>query len=154
MHTSGTWYNLHGKMTTKTGRHSKFTSEQEVVIVREVAAAEVHVAALDETRTRFGTAAEKLMENNIFSQELNWKIVEDRDKRLQKQHDCYDKHNQRLSEVGRVDMGELADLIMTKCEVRDYMNDKTPSRVRRRERKRRRRSLELDLWTQPDPEYK
>lgn len=89
-----------------------YSDEQEVVIVRELAAAEAHISAFGETRKRFEIAAITLNENQLFVSKIYWKQVQDRYKRLQYQYNAYDSENQRLSGVGGGEMGELAALLM------------------------------------------
>lgn len=121
---------------TKAGRHSKFNAEQDIAIVREVAAAEAHLSSYGETRRRFNLVAEKLKDCPLFEQTPSWKQIQDRYKRLQDQYDSQDKDNLRLSGVGGGEMGELADLLMSMREARDDMlaqKDATKEEERKRE---------------------
>lgn len=106
---------------TKSGRHSRFTPQQDLAIVREVAAVRAHLAEYGETKKRFATVAERVGENAHFRgmESIGWKTAQDRYKRLQDQYDKSDSENQRLSGVGGGEMGELADLLMTLREARD-----------------------------------
>ena len=70
---------------TKSGRHSRFTPQQDLAIVREVAAVRAHLAEYGETKKRFATVAERAGENAHFRgmESIGWKTAQDRYKRLQ-----------------------------------------------------------------------
>ena len=122
---------------TKSGRQSRFTPQQDLAIVREVAAVRAHLAEFGETKKRFAAAAERLRENVHFRDKTNvgWKTIQDRYKRLQDQYDKNDSDNQRLSGVGGGEMGELADLLMTLMEARDDLEAKKKTAKLAEERK-------------------
>jgi len=108
----------------RAGRRTAYSDEQDIAIVREVAAAEAHIAGFGETRKRFEKAAGLLGENPLFTTKISWKQVQDRYRRLQEQYNSHDNENQRLSGVGGGEMGELADLLMMMREARDDMDAK------------------------------
>lgn len=68
--------------TSKAGRKSKFTGEEDLVIAQEVFAADAHVAPHGETLTRFEMAARKANENPQFHHEVSGKNLQDRFKKL------------------------------------------------------------------------
>lgn len=132
--------------TAKSGRHSRFTAAQDLVIAREVAAANAHTSHYGDTRKRFETAASRVTENPLFQGTITWKTVQDRYKRLQEQYDTNDTANARLSGVGGGEMGELADLLMTMREARDdYVAEKTAAKDAERRRDADKERVGMDL---------
>ena len=89
-------------VATRTGRHSRVTAEEDRVHLREVSAANAHVAAFGENGKRYGDAASNFNANPTVVQTVTWKSVRDRYKRLQEQFDKSYNANQRLSGVGQV----------------------------------------------------
>lgn len=67
--------------TTKPRRKSRFTPADEVVIAREVAAAEAYVATYSEVSECYETVAEKANENPAPAVQNNSKSIEDRYKK-------------------------------------------------------------------------
>lgn len=63
--------------TPKSGRHSPFTCNEYLVIVREVAAAKGNIAGFSETRNEFKTVAGHVSQNTFMSQKVTYKIVQD-----------------------------------------------------------------------------
>lgn len=113
-----------GRVTTpKAGRHSRFTCDEDLIIVREVAAARAHIAGFGETRRKFENVAANVNENPSMNQKVTWKSVQDRYKRLQADFDKSDKRNQMMSGVGG-EVGELEELLMEMREARDDMDSK------------------------------
>lgn len=68
--------------TSKAGRNSKFTGEEELVIAQRVFATDAHVAPHGETLDRFEFAARKANENPQFYHEVSGKNLQDRFKKL------------------------------------------------------------------------
>ena len=56
--------------TSKSGRHSRFTTAQNLIIVREVAAAEAHTPKYQETKKPYEQVTLKLNENAAFETNL------------------------------------------------------------------------------------
>ena len=54
-------------MSSKQGRRSKYTAEADLIILREVAATEVHIALCGKTLELFQTAAGKVRGNAKFA---------------------------------------------------------------------------------------
>ena len=102
----------------RTGRHSRFTAEEDLALLREVSAANAHVAAFGENGKRYGDAASNFNANPSVFQTVTWKSVRDRYKRLQEQFHKSDNANQRLSGVGG-EVGEIEELLMEMREARD-----------------------------------
>ena len=118
----------HDPDPAKSGRNSRFTPQQDLAIVGEVAAVRAHLAEYGETKRRFATVAKRVCENVyvVHMGSIGWKTVQDRYKRLQDQYDKNDSENQRLSGVGGEEMGELADLFMNLREARDDWDSRKP----------------------------
>ena len=118
------------------GKKSRYTAAQDLVIAREVAAANAHTPPYGETRKRFEEAAAKVNSNPAFSDDpITWKPLQDRYKRMQEQYAKLDDGNQRLSGVGGGEMGELADLLMTMREAKDDF-DSQKKAIKTAERKK------------------
>ena len=103
---------------TRTGRHSRFSAEEDLVLLREVSAANAHDAACGENGKRYGDAASNFNANLTVVQTVTWKSVRDRYKRVQEQFDKSDNANQRLSGVGG-EIGEMEELLMGMREACD-----------------------------------
>ena len=91
---------------TRTGRHSRFTAEEDLVLLREVSAANAHVVAFGQNGTQYRDAASNFNENPSVVQTVTWKSVRDSYKRVQEQFDKSDNANQRLSGVS----GEIGEM--------------------------------------------
>lgn len=105
---------------TRTGRYSRFTAEEDLVLLREVLAANAHVAAFGENGKQYGEAARKFNANHSVVQAVTWNSMRDSYKRLQEQFDKSDNANQHLSNVGR-EIGEMGDQLLATREARDDM---------------------------------
>lgn len=112
---------MHPPTKTWDGRRATYTPEQDLAIVREVAAAEVHVAGFGETRKWYENAANLLSYNPLFTNSISWKNVQDRYKRLKDSYDAHDNEHHRFSGVDGGESGELANLWMMIREAKDDM---------------------------------
>lgn len=54
------------KPTAKVKRVSKFTGERDLAVVRDIAAAKVHIASNGKTQIKFLIVAKRVNENNLF----------------------------------------------------------------------------------------
>jgi hypothetical protein len=100
------------------GRRSRFTAEEDLIIVREVAAAKAHVAPYGDIRARFEIAAARASENERMGAELNAKSVHDRYVKLQRAFDKKDKEAQRMSGIEE-EVTELDEILAQLREERD-----------------------------------
>jgi hypothetical protein len=67
----------------RVGRRPKFTEEEDLILVREVAAAKAHVAGHGEKRERYETVALRVNGNPAVLVHVNAKSVQDRYVKLQ-----------------------------------------------------------------------
>ena len=74
-------------MSSKQGRRSKCTVEEDLIILREVAATKVHSAPYGKTLERFHTAAEKVNGNAKITVEATAKGIFDSCTRMRKDFD-------------------------------------------------------------------
>ena len=109
-----------GTVKSKAGRQSRFSTAQYLVIVREFAAAGGHLAAFGETRGKFKEAESKVSENAAMHENVSWKTVRDRYKRIQDQFDKRDSCERRMSGIG-VEIGELDKLLTDMPQGREYL---------------------------------
>ena len=108
----------------KSGRHSRFTAEQDLVLVREVATSKAHVAPYGQTRSLFEQAAEKCSANSVMSAILSWKQVQDRYTRLQATFDKEDTITHLRSGIGGGQLSEMNELLSQMKEARGDMRSK------------------------------
>lgn len=78
-------------------QRTAYSDEQYIYILREVAAAEVHIDGFGKTRKRFEKSTRLIPENPLSTTKIYWKQVQDRYRRLQDQYNSHDNENQRLS---------------------------------------------------------
>lgn len=97
--------------TSRAERQSRFTFEEDLTMLHEVAAANANLAAFGESRQRFAKAAEKMNANAKVQQKVTCNIVRNRYKRMQEQFDREDSFHQRLSGVG-AEIGGLDELLL------------------------------------------
>ena len=88
-----------GAGKSKAGRHSRFSKEEGLIFVREVAAASAHYAAFGETRAKFEQGAAKVNEKETVKEKVTWKSVPDRYKRIQEKFDKRDICERRMSGI-------------------------------------------------------
>lgn len=127
------------------GRKSKFKPDEDLIIVREVAAARAHVAPNGETRERFEVAAAKVNGSKRLVSSVTWKSVQDRYKRLQKRFDRNDRIEAAMSGVGG-EFGELEELLSSMKETREDLTRERESKrqkVMEREAEKERLGSEL-----------
>ena len=63
---------------SKQGRHSRFTAEEDIAVLREVSATNAHVSAFGEARKRYEEAANNLNATASVALNVSWKTVRDR----------------------------------------------------------------------------
>lgn len=107
---------------SRTGRRPKFTPDDDLIIVREVAAAKAHVSPNGTSKERYETAANKVNAAKKLSFAVTWKSVQDRYKRIQTRFDEMDKVEQGMSGVGG-ELGEMEDLLSVMKQARQDFND-------------------------------
>ena len=105
-------------MSGKRGRRSKYTAEEDLIILREVAATKAHIAPYGRTLELFQTAAKKVNGNAKFTVEATAKGIFDRYTRLQKDFDKSERKTCLLSGVGG-EIGEAEELLAMMKEARD-----------------------------------
>ena len=106
----------------KRGRRSKFTSEEDLVILREVAASKAHVAPYGKTMELFQVAADAANNNDVMSKKLTAKSIQDRFSRLIKDFEASDKRERSLSGI-EGHFGEAEELLSLMKEARDDKED-------------------------------
>ena len=74
-------------MSSKRGRRSKYSAEEDLIILREIAATKAKISPCGKTLEFFLTAAEKVNGNAKFTVEATAKGIFDRYTRLQKDFD-------------------------------------------------------------------
>ena len=118
---------------TRTGRHSRYIAEEYLVLLREVSAANAHVAAFGENCKRYVDAASNFNANLSVVQTVTWKSVRDRYKRLQEQFDKSNNANQRLSGVPG-EIREMKELLIAMPEAHvDLSVQKTAKKTAQQE---------------------
>lgn len=100
------------------GRRSRFTPDEDITILREVAAAKAHIAPQGQTKERFEIAAVKINQGGRVGEKVGWKTVQDRYKRLQCRFDEQDKKEALMSGVGG-EVGEADELLAVMKEARE-----------------------------------
>lgn len=119
---------------TRTGRRPKFTPEDDLMLVREVAAAKAHLAPNGATKERYETAANKANATRRLTCPVTWKSVQDRYKRIQARFDERERVESLMSGVGG-ELGEIEELLSSMKEARqDLLNCKSASRRAAQER--------------------
>ena len=84
----------------KRGRRSKYTAEEDLIILREVAATKAYIAPYGRTLELFQTAAEKVNGNEKFTVEARAKGIVDCYTRLEKGADKSERKKFLLPGVG------------------------------------------------------
>ena len=127
-------------------KRGKYLSQEDLIIVREVAALRAHIAGYGNVKQSFETVACKVNQNPHMSQKVNWKAVQDGYKRLQDEFDGDDRRNGNLSGITGGEMGELYQSLSQMREERDtFLSEKKADKIEKRGGKRRRSSWE-GLW--------
>ena len=108
----------------KAGGTSRFTAEQDLVLVREVAASKAHVTPYGRTGSLFEQAAEKCSANSAMSAILSWKQVQDRCTRLQATFDKEDTITHLRSGIGGGQLSEMNELLLQMKEARGDLRSK------------------------------
>lgn len=100
-------------------KRGKYLPEEDLIIVREVAALRAHVAGYGNVKQSFESVAQRVNQNPHMMQKVNWKAVQDRYKRLQEDFDADDRRNSSLSGIAGGEMGELYQALSQMREERD-----------------------------------
>lgn len=118
-------------------RHSRFTSEEDPIIVQEVCAVRVHIVSIGETWNKFKVDAVKINTNVRMGQITTCKTVKYRDKRIPDMLDKTDRRDQLRSGVGGK-VGEMDELLLAMRKARGDLDAK------RNEQKSRSGVVELE----------
>ena len=102
----------------RSGRHSRFSVQGDLVIVREVAAAGAHIATYGNTRALFEKATDICNDNVVMVSVVSWKQVQDRYTRLQASFDREDGLTHNRSGIGGGELSELNELLSQMRETR------------------------------------
>eukprot|EP00171_Calliarthron_tuberculosum_P001767 IDg1767t1 len=114
-------------------RRPKFTPADDLVIIREVAAAKAHVAPNGQTKERFHVAAHKANCSKKISCAVTWKSIQDRYKRLQSRFDASERVESAMSGVGG-EVGEMEELLsMMRDARRDVADERSAARQKSKE---------------------
>lgn len=92
------------------GRRSKLSKEEDLLLLRYVAAARTHVPPKGETRERFEIASSKANATKKLSTNIAWKPMQYRYKRLQGRYDEDETTEIRMSGLGG-EVGEKEELL-------------------------------------------
>jgi len=101
------------------GRAAKFSPAEDLILMREVAAARAHVAGFGEKRARFTIAAGKCNENPNLREKVSWKSVQDRYKRLESTYSKADNWRKKATGLG----GESSEIEELLSIMREAKND-------------------------------
>lgn len=122
------------------GRRSRFTFEEDLLLIREVAACKAHIARNGETKDMFELAAVKANATKRLHCSISWKSLQDRYKRIQARFDRDDRTEQRMSGIGG-EVSEMDEILAIMKEERDDLNvqrnekkDKEDKRMKEKER--------------------
>ena len=119
---------------SRPGRRPKFTPFDDLVLVREVAAAKAHVAPNGTTKERFETAAKKANTTKRLSCPVTCKSIQYRYKHIQGRFDDHDRVDALMSGVGG-EVGEMEELLISMREARqDMLESRSTSKTRPEER--------------------
>jgi hypothetical protein len=89
-----------GNRNRTRGRKTRFSCSDDLIIVREVAAAKAHIASFGEKGERFLQASVKANSNALFSWKITAQSLQDRYLKLQSEFDKRDNANRLFSGVG------------------------------------------------------
>jgi len=82
------------------GSASNFTPAEDLILIREVAAAKAHIAGHGEKGKRFQVAADKANGNPNLRDKVPWKSVQDRYKQIDDLYSKADERKQKASGFG------------------------------------------------------
>ena len=123
------------------GRRSKFTYDDDLVLLREGAACKAHIAPTGEARERFEIAASKSNATKKLSSRVTWKALQDHYKRLQSKHDDDNRVQRRMSVIGG-EVSEIEELLSVMKEDRgDRAAEKNAKREKEEKREREKERL-------------
>ena len=105
-------------MSSKRGRRSDYTAEEELIILREVAATKVHIAPYGWTLELFQLSAKRVNGNAKFTIEATVKGIFDRYTRLWKDFGKSERKTRLPSGAGG-EIGEAEELLKMMTEARD-----------------------------------
>lgn len=109
------------QLQARSGRRSKFKAEDDVILLREVAAHKEHIAKYVAMEKHFDLVATAVNSNTAFwMNNFTAKIVQDRYVPLQRQFDTTDRREQLMSGIGG-EVGETDELLSMMKETLDDM---------------------------------
>lgn len=85
---------------SRTGRRMKFNLQDDLILVKEIAAVHAHIAAYGEVSAKFNQAAEKCNANPNLALQITGKSARDRYKKLQDAHDKSESKFEKMSGIG------------------------------------------------------
>ena len=115
------------------GKRHRFTPEDDLIILREVAAANAHVAGYGEIQKSFAVATENANCNPSLSAKVTAKSLQDRYKKLLENFRRADAADRRMSGVGG-EMCEMDELLGMMEEARNDVQEKQSALKLARER--------------------
>lgn len=102
----------------RTGRRSKFTAEDDLILLRKVSAGRAYVAQNGETSGRFDVVASKSNASREMSFSVTWKIAQVCCMTLKPHADDADKRKELMSGIDG-DAGDVIVLLTAMCEARN-----------------------------------
>jgi hypothetical protein len=97
------------------GRRPKFSRDEDLILVREVAVAKAHVAGYDDVKSKFAEAASRANQNGALRNKVTPKSIQDRYVKLQKKADIRESVTRGLSGIAE-DRTELDELLSSLAE--------------------------------------
>lgn len=118
------------KEATGPGRRSKFSSEENPVLLREIAVCKTQLAPTGETRERFELAVCKEKATKKLPKRVRWKELQDRYKHRQAKFDEEDRAQRRMSGIG----GEVCERDELLAAMKEGCDESTVARNSKREK--------------------
>ena len=107
--------------SARRGRRPKFTPAEDLILVREVAAAKAHISVFGEKGGRYAKAAENANGNTALLSKVTGKSIQDRYIKLQAAFDKGDAKEFKMSGMGG-EVGEIEELLAMMKEARDDLD--------------------------------
>jgi uncharacterized FAD-dependent dehydrogenase len=117
----------------RVGRRLKFTEEENLILVREVAAAKAHVAGHSEKRERHKTVALRVNGNPAVLVHINAKSVQDKYVKLQRKYELQDRKERNMTGLGG-EFCEIDDLLGQMQEEKESLDAKNVQKLKLLER--------------------
>ena len=104
--------------SSKFGRKSTFTAEEDLLIAREVAARKGHIADFGRKGATFDEVRKGLVSTGIIKQDVEAKSIQDRYNRMQREFDKKDRKHSKMSGLDG-EATEVDELLSSMKEARD-----------------------------------